>query len=70
MFRGTVAESLDAYVGISIIRPAEAPLALEAILDTGFSGFLTLPLSAIQEMQLKWLYRQRGLLANGSFHTF
>ncbi|HEX3599069.1 MAG TPA: hypothetical protein VHU84_02940 [Lacipirellulaceae bacterium] len=42
----------------------------KAIIDTGFSGDLTLPQSMIDSLCLSWLCRQQGLLADGSLHTF
>jgi clan AA aspartic protease len=43
---------------------------VEAIIDTGFNGFLTLPASLIAEMKLPWLYRHHGELADGSIQIF
>jgi clan AA aspartic protease len=43
---------------------------VEAVIDTGFNGFLTLPPALIATLGLPWLCRQQGQLADGSFHVF
>jgi clan AA aspartic protease len=70
MISGAVNELLDASVSCALNRPDGRPLQIEAILDTGFSGFLTLPLSVIESLRLTWVYRQQGMLADGRLHTF
>ncbi len=44
--------------------------AVEAIIDTGFNGYLTLPASVITDLELPWLYRHHGELADGSIQIF
>jgi clan AA aspartic protease len=43
---------------------------IEAIIDTGFTGFLTLPPALIAALGLSWLSRQPGILADGSVDIF
>jgi len=43
---------------------------IEAILDTGFTGFLTLPAALVGALGLPWLCRQPGVLADGSVDSF
>lgn len=43
---------------------------IEAIIDTGFTGFLTLPFSLIVALGLSWLCRQPGILADGRVEFF
>jgi clan AA aspartic protease len=43
---------------------------IEAILDTGFNGSLTLPSELITTLQLPWRTRGNAILANGSEETF
>lgn len=67
---GVVNENLEAAVELHL-RTADGSLRrIAAVIDTGFNGFLTLPLSSIQELNLAWLCRQQGHLADGSLHTF
>jgi clan AA aspartic protease len=70
MISGTVTESLDATISLTVLGAAGQPQQIEAVLDTGFSGFLTLPLATIESLQLPWMFRQRGMLADGQFHPF
>ncbi len=39
------------------------------MIDTGFSGFLTLPAALVSELQLPFVTRGRATLANGSKET-
>jgi clan AA aspartic protease len=43
---------------------------VEAIIDTGFNGFLTLSPALIAVLGLPWLCREQGELADGSVLTF
>lgn len=43
---------------------------MEAIIDTGFSGYLTMPSALITSLGLPWRCRQQGLLADGSIINF
>jgi clan AA aspartic protease len=43
---------------------------VEAVIDTGFNGFLTLPPTLIAALGLPWLCRQQGQLADGTFMAF
>ncbi len=43
---------------------------MEAIIDTGFNGFLTLPPALVAALGLPWLCRQQGQLADGSVNGF
>lgn len=40
------------------------------MIDTGFSGDLTLPASVIDPLELTWLGREPGILADGSIDLF
>jgi clan AA aspartic protease len=43
---------------------------IEAVIDTGFTGFLTLPSSLITLLGLPWLGRQQAVLADGVARLF
>jgi clan AA aspartic protease len=45
-------------------------IAVDAVIDTGFTGFLSLPLSVITELDLPWHYRDIGTLGDGSEVVF
>ena len=39
---------------------------VEALIDTGFTGFLSLPLATITALGLPWHFRDVGTLGDGS----
>ena len=43
---------------------------IEAVIDTGFNGFLTLPPALVSELGLTWLGQKSLVLANGSQDIF
>jgi clan AA aspartic protease len=43
---------------------------IEAVVDTGYTGWLTLPPSLIAALKLRYLTTGRGLLADGSVRMF
>jgi clan AA aspartic protease len=61
-----VVDSLEARVLLTVRGPASTTSEVVAIVDTGFTGVLTLPPSLIQELQLEWRSIDRGTLADGS----
>jgi clan AA aspartic protease len=43
---------------------------IEAVVDTGYTGWLTLPPTVIAELDLRWRTFGRGTLADGSVSLF
>ena len=43
---------------------------LETVVDTGFTGFLTLPPSLIVSLGLAWRGQAQAMLGDGSLHQF
>jgi predicted aspartyl protease len=43
---------------------------VDGVIDTGFSGDLTLPMGVIASLALTWLGRETGILADGSTDLF
>jgi clan AA aspartic protease len=70
MISGTVSELLDAILTLSVRGEDGRSQQVEAVIDTGFSGELTLPPSLVESLGLPWLCRQEGVLADGQLHTF
>jgi clan AA aspartic protease len=69
MMTGIVSADLEARLALRLQSGSEAP-EIQAVIDTGFTGFLTLPSSLIVKLNLPWLCRQEGQLADGSLHAF
>ena len=60
----------EATIRLVVSGPSRQQQEIEAIIDTGFTGFLTLPPALIQALGLAWLCRQPGVLADGSVEVF
>ena len=70
MITGVVTSALEGTFRLTIQGPSGQTKQVDAIIDTGFSGFLTLPSALIVSLGLPWLCRQQGLLADGGLHVF
>lgn len=70
MITGTVNANLEATVPLSVVGTRSRQRQVEAVIDTGFTGHLTLPPSVIAALQLTWLGREQGVLADGSVDFF
>jgi clan AA aspartic protease len=56
---------------ISIVVSHKGKLkSVNAVIDTGFTGFLSLPSAIIAELELPWSYRDRATLGDGSETLF
>lgn len=70
MITGQVNEFYEAVIPIRL-QDAEGTIRdLEAVLDTGFNGTLTLPAELIGTLQLPWRTRGSAILANGREEMF
>lgn len=70
MIEGAVNASYEAVVTLSLRGPNGEPRDIEAVSDTGYSGFLTLPPGVVSEMGLPFVTSAQAILANGSEETF
>ena len=66
MIEGIVNADLEAIVTVAVSGPAGQVRDVEAVIDTGFNGLLTLPSALVGELGLPYLTRSRATLANGS----
>ena len=66
MIIGKINANVEAVVNLVVVGPDESEVDVDALIDTGFSGDLTLPPDVIDTLQLIWLGRQLGILADGS----
>jgi clan AA aspartic protease len=60
----------EAHIRISVRNPSGQRTSVQAVIDTGFTGWLSLPPSLITTLGLPWMNRVRGLLADGSESFF
>ena len=70
MINGRVTVYREAVISLSVKGPEDQYTEIDAVIDTGFNGFLTLPASLIQELGLVWCRRGRAMLADGSESLF
>jgi clan AA aspartic protease len=56
----------EARIRIRVIGDEGREQLVEAIVDTGYTAFLTLPPGLIQSLNLRWQSVNRGTLADGS----
>ena len=70
MIQGVVNDAYEAVVAISLRGPAGQAQDIEAVVDTGYSGFLTLPTGLVAEMGLPFAYIGRAFLANDDEVSF
>ncbi len=66
MIEGVVNESLEAVIALTIEGPGGQPRSIDAVVDTGFGGFLTLPPRLIDELGLQFEGVGRATLGDGS----
>ena len=70
MIEGAVNDAYEAIVALSLQGPTGQAQDIEAVIDTGYSGFLTLPTAVVTELGLPFAYIGRALLANDDEVTF
>ena len=70
MITGVVNANREATIRLVVTGPNGQQQDTEAIIDTGFTGFLTLPSPRIAALGLSWLSRPPGILADGSVDVF
>ena len=70
MIEGAVNASLEAVLAVSVTGPEGRAQTVEAVIDTGYNGLLTLPPAAVQQLALPFVTRGQATLANGSKDVF
>ncbi|MSP39431.1 MAG: clan AA aspartic protease [Deltaproteobacteria bacterium] len=70
MISGVVNIKREATIHLVVSGPGGKQQDIEAIIDTGFTGFLTLPPARIAALELSWISRQPGVLEDGSIDVF
>lgn len=66
MITGFVTPDREAVIHILVRNDAGREERIEAVIDTGFNGFLTLPLSLISSLALSFAGTTRTTLGDGS----
>ncbi len=69
MMHGIVNQSCEAILPVVVKNDTKTQL-VDAVIDTGFSGFLTLPSSTITSLDLIWKGRDAATLGDGTSCIF
>jgi clan AA aspartic protease len=70
MITGIVNADFEPIIPLSICGSDGKVYTQDAIVDTGFNGWLSLPPDLISELNLKWKRRGRAILGDGSECVF
>lgn len=70
MMHGVVDRNCEAKIRLAIGNADGRRQMIDALIDTGFTGFLMLPMSVVMDLSLKVYRRETGILADGSRRTF
>jgi clan AA aspartic protease len=66
MITGRVTAFRKAIVDLTVAGPNQRRQVIEAVLDTGFNGFLTLPNHVVRALGLPFVGNRRATLGEGS----
>lgn len=70
MMHGIVNRNCEATIRLVVGNTSSQRQTIDALIDTGFTGFLTLPLSVITSINLRLYRREAGTLGDGSTCIF
>ena len=70
MIEGVVNAALEAVIAIPVSGPTGQTQEVEAVIDTGYNGILTLPPALVRDLGLPFVTSGRATLANGSEDVF
>jgi clan AA aspartic protease len=70
MITGIVNADFEPIISLSIRGSDGKVYTQDAVIDTGFNGWLSLPPDLISQLNLKWKRRGRAILGDGSECVF
>jgi clan AA aspartic protease len=70
MMMGNVNSRREAIIQFAVLGENNQRQAVKAVIDTGYTGFLTLPSAIIAKLELIWFMQEEGTLGNGSMCMF
>jgi clan AA aspartic protease len=70
MMQGIVDQNCEATVRLVVGNADSQRQMIDAVIDTGFTGFLTLPLLVLTNLNLRAYRREEGILGDGSTCIF
>lgn len=66
MIEGVVNANYEPVITLTVQGPSGQTRDIDAVVDTGFNGFLTLPITLVAELGLPYVSIGRATLADGS----
>jgi clan AA aspartic protease len=70
MIHGVVSRNREATISLVIVNENRQTKLITAVIDTGYTGYLSLPSEIITELNLSWTGIDRGTLGDGSEVNF
>jgi clan AA aspartic protease len=70
MMQGIVDQNCEATIRLVVGNADSQRQMIDAVIDTGFTGFLTLPFSVLTNLNLQAYRREEGILGDGSTCIF
>ncbi len=70
MMLGNVNSRREAIIHIAALGENNQRQGIKAVIDTGYTGFLTLPSAIITTLELTWFMQEEGILGDGSICMF
>jgi clan AA aspartic protease len=70
MMQGIVDQNCEAIIRLVVGNADSQRQMIDAVIDTGFTGFLTLPFSVLADLNLRAYRREEGILGDGSTCIF
>ena len=68
--QGIVDQNCEATIRLVVGNVDSQRQMIDAVIDTGFTGFLTLPSSVLADLNLRAYRREEGILGDGSTCVF
>ena len=70
MMIGNVNSRREAIIQLAVLGENNQQQGIKAVIDTGYTGFLTLPSALIAKLGLTWFMQEEGTLGDGSLCMF
>ncbi len=70
MIIGNVNTNREAVITLTVLGTNQQRQEIKAVVDTGYTGFLTLPSSVIATLELTWYMQQECIIGDGSTSMF
>ncbi len=70
MIIGHVNARREAIIQLAVLGKNNQKQGIKAVIDTGYTGFLTLPSAIIKNLELTWYMQEEGILGDGSLFLF